>query len=288
VLSAYATEDDATVWGMMLEQLHSLHSLLTGAPELLAPFDTFARSMLLGKLSELGWTPRSTDGHLTRKLRGELIGVLPALCASDQSVVAEARRRFGLFVTDPAGAKDELPSEYQQAVYKIVLKAGGRAEFDALMHLFQTLPLNEQKKAALAALGSAPSPELRNEALEFAISGNVKLQDFFYVSLSMHGSGPDGLEATWTFFMANVERYSEMLAKASPSLMDAVITGACRGFATADKAAEVRAFFQGHPMARNERKIAQVLEGIETNAKYLTFFKASGALAWLNAYTPEA
>jgi puromycin-sensitive aminopeptidase len=116
----------------------------------------------------------------------------------------------------------------------------------------------------------------------------VKLQDFFYVSLSMHGSGPEGLEATWTFFKANVQRYADMLAKASPSLMDAVITGACRGFATTDKAAEVRAFFEAHPMARNERKIAQVLEGIETNAKYLSAFKASNALAWLNSYTPQA
>jgi len=31
----------------------------------------------------------------------------------------------------------------------------------------------------------------------------------------------------------------------------------------------------------------QVLEGIETNAKYLEAFKASGALAWLNNYTSE-
>ena len=288
VLAAYATEDDATVWGMMLEQLHSLHSLLSGAPELLVPFDAFARSLIVAKVGELGWTPRPSDGHLTRKLRGEIIGVLPAFCSSDEAVVAEARRRFNAFAADPSGAADELPSEYQQAVYKLVLKAGGRAEFDTLMGLFNSLPLNEQKKAALAALGAAPTAELRTEALEFAISGKVKLQDFFYVSLSMHGSGPEGLEATWDFFRQNVERYSEMLSKASPSLMDAVITGACRGFATFEKAAEVRAFFESHPMARNERKIAQVLEGIETNAKYLEAIKASAALSWLNRYSSRA
>jgi len=32
----------------------------------------------------------------------------------------EARRRFDAFVADPAGAESELPSEYQQAVYKLV------------------------------------------------------------------------------------------------------------------------------------------------------------------------
>jgi len=50
VLWAYAGEDDATVWGMVLEQLHGLHSLLSGAPELLAPFDAFARKMVLDKV----------------------------------------------------------------------------------------------------------------------------------------------------------------------------------------------------------------------------------------------
>ena len=35
------------VWGMVIEQLHALHSLLHGAPVLLAPFDVFARKVKL-------------------------------------------------------------------------------------------------------------------------------------------------------------------------------------------------------------------------------------------------
>ena len=50
------------------------------------------------------------------------------------------------------------------------------------------------------------------------------------------------------------------------------------------KAAEVRAFFDGHPMPRSERKIAQIVEGIEINAKYLETLTASGALAWLEKH----
>ena len=44
---------------------------------------------------------------------------------------AEARARFDAFVADPTGGA--LPSEYQQAVYKLVLAAGGEAEFDTLL-----------------------------------------------------------------------------------------------------------------------------------------------------------
>ena len=192
VLAAYAAEDDATVWGMVLEQLAGLHALLVGggAPELLGLFDTFARSLLLPKLAELGWTPRDSDGHLTRKLRGELICVLPNFCATDAAVVGEARRRFDAFVAAPEGdGAKELPAEYQEAVYKLVLKNGGEKEFDQILSLFDSLTLNTARKAALQGLGAAPTDALRTRALEFAIGGKVKLQDLFYVAISMHTSG---------------------------------------------------------------------------------------------------
>ena len=37
-------------------------------------------------------------------------------------------------------------------------------------------------------------------------------------------------------------------------------------------------------MPRSERKIAQLVEGIEINAKYLDALKASDALAWLEKH----
>ena len=286
VLAAYAAEDDATVWGMVLEQLAGLHALLVGggAPELLGLFDTFARSLLLPKLAELGWTPRDSDGHLTRKLRGELICVLPNFCATDAAVVGEARRRFDAFVAAPEGdGAKELPAEYQEAVYKLVLKNGGEKEFDQILGLFDSLTLNTARKAALQGLGAAPTDALRTRALEFAIGGKVKLQDLFYVAISMHTSGEAGLNATWAFFKENLPKYTELYDKASASLMDAVISGACRSFATAEKAAEVKAFFAAQALPKNERTIAQLTESIETNAKYADAVRASKAKAWLEA-----
>ena len=103
----------------------------------------------------------------------------------------------------------------------------------------------------------------------------------------MHGASPAGGEATWAFFKANVARYEEKLKDAGSSLMDACLVGACRGFATSEKAAEVKAFFEGHPLPRSERKIAQLIEGIEINAKYLDALKASSALEWLKKHNAK-
>ena len=63
---------------------------------------------IVPKLAELGWTPRDSDGHLTRKLRGELICVLPNFCATDAAVVGEARRAGGeLQRVEGGGAEPE-------------------------------------------------------------------------------------------------------------------------------------------------------------------------------------
>lgn len=57
---------------------------------------------------------------------------------------------------------------------------------------------------------------------------------------SVSSSGKLGQDLTWEFFRANFERIQGMLAKASPSLMDAVILFCCGGFTEEGKMQEVR------------------------------------------------
>ena len=169
---------------------------------------------------------------------------------------------------------------------KIVQANGGAPEFDALQSLFLSLELNDDKKQALLALGYAPTDELRVKGLEFAVSGEVKTQDFFYLMLTMHRASARGTDATWKHFTENLPTYKKMLNSASGSLTDAVISGACSSFATKEKADEVQAFFEAHKadFDKNQRKIQQTLEAIRTNAAYLERFTAGGALSWLQAY----
>lgn len=56
---------------------------------------------------------------------------------------------------------------------------------------------------------------------------------------SVASSGKLGQDLTWEFFQSNFERIKSMLAKASPSLMDAVILFCCGGFTEESKMQEV-------------------------------------------------
>lgn len=64
--------------------------------------------------------------------------------------------------------------------------------------------------------------------------------------------------------------------------MDAAIAGACSGYATEARAAEIEAFF-ADKCPRNARKIAQICEATRAAARYVDAVVASdAALAWLN------
>ena len=79
------------------------------------------------------------------------------------------------------------------------------------------------------------------------------------------------------------EKFDELkdwLAKASPSLMDAAVVYSVAGFATAEKADEIEAFFTvpsakdpavtEPKLPQSNRKIMQTVEGIRTSAAFLT------------------
>jgi hypothetical protein len=287
LLAAFDAEDDANVLGELIPRVVGLSKLLTAAPALHDAFLPFGRSLLMPAFARLGWDARSDDGHLTRKLRGELVSALPSLCASDAEVQAEARRRYDAYLVDKSPNKEEgkklVPPEIAASVFKLVVSAGGEKEYEDMVSLFETLELNDDKKQALFGVGAASSPELRKRALDYALSGSVKLQDFFYVMRIMHGASPEGMAATWEHFVGKLDRYLEMLKTASASLMDACIGGACSGFASKEKLEEVSSFFASHEadFSKNQRTIKQTLEAMKTNTAYLDLIKASDALAWL-------
>jgi hypothetical protein len=60
-----------------------------------------------------------------------------------------------------------------------------------------------------------------------------------------------------------------MYAKASPSLMAAMIVSSIGHFCTARRADEIDAFFKAHPLPSCERRISQALENMRANAAML-------------------
>jgi len=274
LLAGFKREDDCVVWQGLSDALGGLEMVLSEDEALYALFRKFARELVLPLVDQVGWEAKPGAAHLTSILRGIMVSLLGTFCCDDEQVKMEAKTRCEAFLEDPATAT-ALPTDIKSPVFKIYLKTGGEKEYDATKAYYYKAKDNAERKHVLNTLGQTPDPKLQLATLDWTTSGEVKLQDFFYAMGSVGRSGKQGREIAWQYFQDNHKRLSEMLANASPSLMDAVIVFCSGGFCSEAKADEIEAFFKEHPFPKNERKIAQMTENMRANGKFLEILKAS-------------
>jgi len=275
LLSSYTQEDEYIVWQGLSSVLGGLKLIMEAND--LAMHDRFskvAKKLVLHMIELVGWDKKETDGHQTVLLRSTIINLLSSFCSTDEAVVSEARRRFDNFLLDPTDMQ-ALPSDMRSTVFRIVLKNGGKKEYDAVTAYFFTASDDAEKKFVLNSLGSTQSNELKLDTLRWCISGEVKLQDFFYTLGSVSSSNMEGRDMTWSFFCEHMQEIKGLIGKASPSLMDACVAYSSGGFCTLEKADEIEEYFKENPLPTSTRKIAQLLEGTRTNAKF--FERLSGS-----------
>ena len=156
-------------------------------------------------------------------------------------------------------------------MFKIVLRAGGKAEFEQVMKFWEITPTNAEKKIAYGSLGSITDPKLKQRVLEWA-RDDLKTQDFFYPMMSVQGSGPVGADVAWQFVQDNFDKIAEKIGLGSPALLYAVIACCSQGKSTKDRANEVEAFFLEKKKALVERcrpKIVQMLERMRNLASFV-------------------
>jgi len=274
LLSNYDCEDSLVAWEAVTGALNGLDTVMSGDEQMHANFQLFAKKLLAPITKKLGWEFSSSDGHQTTLLRSLIVGCLGQFSFDDPDVAAEAKTRFEAFQADPNDTQS-LPSDIRSTVFKIVLKNGGEAEYNAVKAYYQTADSNAERKHVLSTLGATPDPKLKLACMEWSTSGEIKIQDFFFLMGSVGRSNKQGREISWKYFKDNVARIQEMLGKASPSLMNACIVFCSGSACTNAEADDIENFFKEHPMPQSSRRIDQQLESIRANAKFLEMLSAS-------------
>jgi hypothetical protein len=174
----------------------------------------------------------------------------------------------------------------------------------SLAHLTLHLRLHSAqiRKYAMSTLGASRTKAMKQRTLDWAVkSGQVKMQDMFYPIGSVAGN-IEGQEMAWRYFQEvsassardwkhcihqltlltaispcaaavtlfqNFDLIKRTFAKASPSLMSAMVVTSIGRFCTAQRADEVQAYFEAHPLPTVERRISQSLESMRANAALL-------------------
>ena len=97
---------------------------------------TFAAKLSAQQCADAGWESRATDGHLDSLARAIFLRMQAKYSEGNVELLAEARRRFNIYVADPSNVK-ALPSEIILPVFKLILRESDSAkEYEMLMDLY--------------------------------------------------------------------------------------------------------------------------------------------------------
>ena len=93
------------------------------------------------------------------------------------------------------------------------------------------------------SIGKAPSKELKVKAMEWAISGEIKLQDFFYVFGGV-GNSKGGNIIALEFFKTRFADVHKLISNTGASMMDAMINCCCKNFNSQKHHDEIQEFLR--------------------------------------------
>lgn len=275
LICKYENEDEYVVWEGLSSALNGLDAVLSDDRQVSDSFRNFAKPLVLNSLKKMGWHSKANDGHVMILLRSTSMSLISNSAYDDEEVVAEVRAKVAKFLED-ANDVENLPSDIRPQAFRIFLKNGGELEYNTIKSYFMKAETNAEQMHVLQSLGSTPDPKLKLSALEWSISGKIKLQNFHSLMGSVGASGNSGNDVCWQFYQDNFEKIQLFLGSGSSvNLSNATILACAGHFYTTEKANEINAFFETKSMPRNTRAISQMIENMRSNARFLNVLKSS-------------
>ena len=184
----------------MLAEIYDLH-----APTGREAIAGFGRRRLGPVLQRLGWTPRPGEPAAASIARAHLIGALAEL--GDPGVIAEAQRRFAVFLKTPSS----LPAAVRVPLLETVGQRGGPQAFQSLEQLAQASTDLQAQQQFYTALADAADPGLAQKALDLALAPKTPISTGMLMIREVAARHPD---LAWRFALAHK---AEIDARSDPS-----------------------------------------------------------------------
>jgi hypothetical protein len=166
--------------------LLSLKKVLMNLPEMHERFVVLGRAIVKPAADKSGWEATAEDGHLGKMLRSLLVQLTEKFMGSDPEIVQQANAKYTAF---KANVEDTtaLSSEYRAPVLRIALSNASDSDA-ALAELLELVKKAKEGtstttpvlKDMYLSMGAVKAMEAKRKVLDFAISGEMKAQDFFY------------------------------------------------------------------------------------------------------------
>jgi aminopeptidase N len=259
---------DPVVLSALIGGLSDLDDLLTGLPSQ-APLRAHARRTLAPIFARVGWDARAAESPTTALLRAAVLGALSQF--DDPAVIAEARRRFTLYLAAP----DSVSPDVRRVMLRTVARHADAAEWDRLHALARAAPTVVVKSELYTLLASAEDVGLAKRALALALGGEVDATEAPMMIGSVSFLHPD---PAFDFYLAH---RSEVNADLEPDSRNQFGPRLANGLYSPDMADKVRAFAQADIPVTARGATTEVLADLAFRAE-VRRLRAPEIAAWLN------
>ena len=195
LLSTFKKEESYPVWEAVRTCIGALSSTLIEEPELSQELSLFVASLVKEKAEAMGWDNSDEDGLIIRLLRSLLINLHCAYDADNSDIRNEATTRFKEYIKAPHAEEiaKRVPADLKRAIFRVALKNPEYSSaYTELRGVFNQMTTAIERKDIYLTIGATPNVEAQTEVLNWATSGEVPIQDFFYPVASVSGNGLRG------------------------------------------------------------------------------------------------
>ena len=251
LVTSLASETDLAVWQRILSSLEHLHSIADDAGR--RRMTVLIRDLSTTGLGVLGFEPIEGEPDLDRELRGALFAAA-GTTGCDASVREIAKTLFGQATTGTA-----VEPNLAAAVVRVAAAAGDDTTHAHLVKLYSEAPTPQLELRYLVALLELEDVALFKKTLAL-ITSEVRSQNAPYLLSAAMTHRRHGLLA-WELVR---DRWDKLNAKFPQNSIPRMVAG-IRALSTPSVAAEIRSFFENHPIPQGHLTLQQHLEKLEVN-----------------------
>jgi len=258
LLKEYETQNDPQLIEMRVECLDRLYGLLDAKS--LPSFEKFVRHHLGNTAAKYGWASSSNESDLIRSARGDVLLAMGTI-GQDPATIAEARRQFTLYLSNPNRVEPDL----LDSIFKIVAFNGDTKDYQKLDNLWRTAKTPEDRVRSMMSLPYFRKPELIERTLKFSLGNEIRLQD----SPKLLGNivnTPHGKQPGFKFVKDNFAAIKRKL----PTPAVPHVVSSLESLCTTQEERDFVQFLSANPIPAGRKRIQQAVETIHNRVSFRT------------------
>ncbi|KAI1428301.1 peptidase family M1-domain-containing protein [Xylaria sp. FL1777] len=263
LLKGFDTEESFVVWSEIIARVATVQSAWLFEDQAVKDgLEAFVKELISERAHKLGWTFTDKDGHIEQQFKAMLFGA--AGMAGDKEIIAAAKDMFAKY---KAGNSSAVHPNIRGSVYGMVLKYGGKEEYDDLLRVFNASTNTDERNTILRCLGRAKDPELIQRTLDLTLSNEVKSQDI-YLPTSGLRSHAEGVEVLFSWL---TEKWPEIYKRLSgnPPILGSMVTICTSSFTKPEQLEKVEKFFSNIDTKSFDQPLAQSKDAIRSKISWL-------------------